>query len=157
MNKITAQKTCEGCLAVSLFYLLGLESTKEDEILCLTHALKFTKWDFTKGHLDYVAKLTNIKLYRITEKSIKINVWLIDKLLRKSPLILYTDFYVYHKILHYPHFIVVVNKKKNGLYKIFDPWDGKYKMSSPKMLSKSISSLRNKLKFIPQIIYRDTI
>lgn len=154
---MTVQSTCEGCLAISLFHLIGLKATKEDEFSCLIHALKFSKWDFTKGHLDYIAKLTKTSLCRITEESTRINKRFIDKILKKSPLVLYTDAYVYHKVCSYPHFIVIVKKKKNGFYKIFDPWDGKYKMFSPKILSRSISSLRNKLKFTPQIIYRNVI
>jgi hypothetical protein len=46
-----------------------------------------------------------------------------------------------------------MKKLKNG-YKIFDPWDGKIKDINSAVLSKGIISLRNLLKFCPQLIQK---
>lgn len=83
----------------------------------------------------------------------KIDLKLIDKLIKISPIIVYVDSYYLWKVSHYPHFIIVIKNQKNG-YKIFDPWDGKIKQISSFMLSKSIISLRNHLKFSPQLIQK---
>jgi hypothetical protein len=83
----------------------------------------------------------------------KINLRLVDKLIEVSPVIVYVDSYYLWKVSHYPHFIIVIEKTKDS-YKIFDSWDGKIKDISSKILSRSIVSLRNKLKFCPQVIQK---
>ncbi|RMG82926.1 MAG: hypothetical protein D6707_01955, partial [Bacteroidetes bacterium] len=83
----------------------------------------------------------------------KINLKLINKLIKISPVIVYVDSYYLWKVSHYPHFIIVVEKSKNG-YKIFDSWDGKIKQVNSNVLSKAIISLRNLLKFCPQLIQK---
>ncbi|HLF55107.1 MAG TPA: hypothetical protein VI612_05305 [Candidatus Nanoarchaeia archaeon] len=143
---MNAQSTFEGCLAVCLFRLIGLEVTPKKELACLVHSLKLSKWDFVKGHLDYISKNSNIKLKRhFCKKSNEI-----DKILKNSPLILNIDDYMLRKVIHYPHFILI-KKKVEGGYRIFDPWDGKNKFLNSKFLSRAIIELR-KLKFQPQVI-----
>jgi hypothetical protein len=81
----------------------------------------------------------------------KISLNLINSLFKNSPLIIYIDdFYVNHYI-HYPHFVIILKKQDNG-FRIFDPLDGKIKFVEAKKLSRAIKSLRNLLKFCPKLI-----
>lgn len=164
------QTTFETCLAVCLLNILGVKITPKREREIFYYALNFSKDNFVVGHLDFVARKFGAKIdFYIDNKSFfnfikkfkfsknisliqeKINLKLIDKLLKISPVIVYLDAYYLLKIVHYPHFIIVI-KKLNDEYKIFDPWQGKIKNMNSKILSKSISSLRNHLKFCPLLI-----
>ena len=144
-----AQSTFEGCLAVCLLKLTNQKVTKKKELEIILHALKFSKWNFTEGHLDFFKKQ---KLKQIVEKKNKLSLSIIDELLKKSEVIVYTDAFAYWKIKHYPHFVLVKNKSGSS-YKVFDPWDGKIKIMPRKTLSASSLSLR-RLGFSPQVIYR---
>ena len=134
------------------------------------HALQFSKWDFVAGHLDYLARahhkgtvcyvehLSRCRTQRrLTESDLidikgrQITIGFIDTLLKANPVILYTDAFAYHKFHHYPHFIVVL-RKQDAAYSIFDPWDGKSKLLSRQMLEESISLLRDHLLFSPLLI-----
>jgi len=166
------QSTFETCLAVCLLNVVGIKISKKKEMEIINYALNFSKYNFTLGHLDLIAKKFNVELnFYLDNKAYfnfvkkfkfsnkiklfihKIDLRLIDKLIKISPIIVYIDSYFIYKILHYPHFIIVIKKLNNG-YKIFDPWDGKIKVIKKKILSKSIISLRNFLKFCPQIIQK---
>ena len=166
------QSTFETCLAVSLLNLVGIKISKNKEREVIDYALDFSKYDFTVGHLDFVAKkfnakfdfyVDNVKFFNFIKKinfsnkinliCQKINLKFIDKLIKNSPVVIYLDSYYFYKISHYPHFIIVMKKLKNG-YKIFDPWDGKIKDINSAVLSKGIISLRNLLKFCPQLIQK---
>ena len=79
---------------------------------------------------------------------------MIDRYLEKYP-ILYLDAYYLFKKSHYPHFVTILGKERKGKelrYRIYDPWDGREKLIKSKILSKSISSLRNYLKMVPEMI-----
>jgi hypothetical protein len=150
--------------------LSGIKISQKKELEILNHALKFTKYDFAIGHLDYIARRygkkinlyhDNYILYKIinrTKFSKKINVEVqkidlkfIDNVIKKGPAIVYLDSYYLWNIVHFPHFIIVLEKIGNR-YRIFEPWDGKIKKISSKMVSKAIISLRNHLRFCPQVI-----
>ncbi len=166
------QTTFETCLAVDLLNLVGAEISKKIEREVINYALDFSKNNFTIGHLDFIAKKFNtkfdfyvdnrmffnfIKKFNFSNKinliQEKINLKLVSKLIKTSPVIVYVDSYYLWKINHYPHFIIVIEKSKDG-YKIFDSWDGKIKNINSATLSKSIISLRNLLKFCPQLIQK---
>lgn len=167
------QSTYETCLACCLLQAIGrskpLKLSRRLELDCINHSMKFSKNDFVIGHLDYIIKKFNTNVIRIVDnqkfynylKDInqspkikiehrKINLNLIDKLLDKRP-ILYIDAYSLFKVYHYPHFVTILDKIVDN-YKIFDTWDGKEKTTSGEMLSKSISSLRNRIRLCPQIL-----
>ena len=166
------QTTFETCLAVDLLNLVGTEISQKKEREVLNYALDFSKDNFTIGHLDFIARKFNarldfyvdnkpffnfIKKFKFLDKinliQEKINLKLIDKLIKISPVIVYVDSYYLWKVSHYPHFIIVIEKSKNS-YKIFDSRDGKIKNINSTTLSKSIISLRNLLKFCPQLIQK---
>ena len=56
--KITKQKTCKSCLSVCLMSLLesqkGIKLEDEEEFNILFEGLKFTRLDFSTGHLVYL-------------------------------------------------------------------------------------------------------
>ena len=167
------QKTCETCLSVCLMVTLkskGLEVKDEDEMKILVEGLKLFKLDFAVGQLIYVCKTfdVNIKLfidsplyYKILSKydypknlelvTKRIDNMLLREMVKNKPLIVYVDKYYIDKIYHFPHFIVLEYMNKNKTI-IMDPWDGKKKTLPSKILSRAISSLRNKLKISPKLI-----
>ncbi len=166
------QTTFETCLAVNLLNLIGVKISKKLERKVIDYALDFSKENFTIGHLDFIAKEFNVGLdFYVDNKTFfnfmrelkfsnkinliqkKIDLKLINKLIKISPVIVYVDSYYLWKVSHYPHFIIVIEKSKNG-YNIFDPWDGKIKRIGSNVLSKAISGLRNILKICPQLIQK---
>lgn len=166
------QSTFESCLAVDLLNLVGTKISQNKEREVIDYALDFSKDNFTIGHLDFIAKKFNAELdFYVDNKPFfnfikkinfsnkinllqeKIDLKLIDSLIKISPVIIYVDSYFLWKVSHYPHFIMVIEKSKNS-YKIFDPWDGKIKHINSNILSRAIISLRNLLKFCPQLIQK---
>jgi hypothetical protein len=182
MKKYYTQTTYETCLACCLLFLVSkikkIKINPKIELACIIHSLKFSKDDFGIGHFDFILKKFNVHITRIIDnksyfyklkrkykisnlktENKKINLVLLDKYLEKCP-ILYLDAYYLFQAIHYPHFVVVLEKEKNGeelKYKIYDPWDGREKFISSKILSKAISSLRNHFKMIPEIILVEPI
>lgn len=167
-----AQSTFESCLAVDLLNLIKTKISPKKEREVLDYALDYSKDHFTLGHLDFVATKLGIGLdyyiddnlfFNFTKKfqfsgkinllQEKIDLKLIDKLIRLSPVIVYLDAFIIWKITHAPHFIIVIENSRKG-YKIYDPWDGKIKLINPTVLSKAIISLRNLLKYCPQLIQK---
>jgi len=167
--KAYKQTTAETCLASSLLLLLGVKPNQKKEIEILINGLKFTKWDFTIGQLDFVARkhrknivyyINDKKILRVFKKlpiskrvkivQTNVNLKLIKKLI-KFPLIVYIDDYVIRKEVHYPHFIVVWKFDKNK-FVITDVWDGKIKKIKPSLLSRGMKLLRDKLKFNSEVI-----
>ncbi|HLD73137.1 MAG TPA: hypothetical protein VJA23_06160 [Candidatus Nanoarchaeia archaeon] len=166
------QSTFESCLAVDLLNLTETKISPKKERKVLDYALDYSKYHFTLGHLDFVATEFKVGLdYYIDNKlffnftkqfrfSGKINLFqekidlrLIDKLIKTSPVIVYLDAFVIWKITHAPHFIIVIENSRKG-YKIYDPWDGKIRLINSTVLSKAIISLRNLLKYCPQLIQK---
>ena len=168
------QTTYETCLACCLLQLVNnvkpIKITKKLELDCIVHSLKFSKNDFVIGHLDFIVKKFKVNILRIVDniyfynyiKKIKhsknintivqtIDLNLINNLLKKNYPIIYIDAYYLFKIHHYPHFVTVLKKNKNN-YKIFDTWDGKIKLINRITFLESIISLRNRLRFTPQIL-----
>ena len=136
----------------------------------MNYALKFSKLNWVAGHLDFVAKKFNVKLQwcvdnkrfyslakklplskNVSLKQNKITLRLINEKLRFAPVIVYVDDWILRRTVHYPHFTIILGEK-NAKCKIFDPWDGKEKLVEAKLLTKGITSLRNHLKFCPQVI-----
>jgi len=152
------QATCETCLACNLLInsKRNIRVAKDVELDVLNHALRFSKYNFTIGHLDYMARKYGVKINwfvegrlsysHIRKKAIhrnvsvykrKINIPFVDSLLKKSSVILYLDSYVLYGIHHYPHFITVAGKRGKS-YKIIDPWDGRIKIVGVRTLSRGI-------------------
>lgn len=167
------QTTYETCLAVSLLQAVDIVKpfriTKKLELECILHSMRFSRLDFVAGHLDFVARRFGVRILRIVDmekragyaKGIrvpnsrtevkKITLGLVDRLIKESPLILYTDSYALFGYVHLPHFVTVVGKK-NGKYMVFDPWFGRYMLVDGKTLSKAISLLRSHIRLVPQVI-----
>lgn len=170
---IKEQSTCETCLAICLIALIrksGLKVRDSEEVRILLEGIKFTKLDYSIGHLTYCCKKFSVNIeayiefFMFKEKlsklnlpknlkliSEKINKKFIQKMTQDSPVIVYINKFYLEKIFHYPHFIIVISlDDKNA--KIFDPWDGKYRNIPTPILIKSIASLRNKLRISPKLI-----
>lgn len=173
------QKHPETCLAKCLLILLEKQKkikTKNDkELEILNFSLKYDRENIARGHLEKVIKDFKVKISwyvgtkifynfvkrRKINKGINLRFSKVDlKLINQfdKPIICYIDqFYLWKKEMglyyryHYPHFIII-QKKTGKNYLIIDPNNGKEKKISSKLLSKSISSLKNKLWFSPQII-----
>ena len=174
------QKHPETCLAKCLMILIEKLKNKkiEDkyELDLLIFSLKYERENIARGHLEKVVKDFRVKIDWIADSKIfydfvkkmqipkdinlineKINLLLIDKLL-KNPLIIYTDRFhlwkkgddLYYKY-HYPHFIIITQKKGED-YEIIDPDDGRIKIIDAKSLGNAVNSLRNYLWISPQII-----
>ena len=169
-----AQTTFETCLAVDLLQLTEKSISKEEELKTINYALNFSKENFTIGHLEFIAKYYNldidfyvdnnwflnfIKGFKFSDKinvfHEKIDLSLINRQIKISPVIVYVDAFALWKITHAPHYIIVIRQSKVG-YEIYDPWDGKIKIINSDTLSKGIISLRNLLKYCPQLIQRKT-
>lgn len=163
------QTTCETCLASSLLLLLGTKPNQRKEMDILNYGLKFSKWNFVIGHLDFVARKYNKrittyieskKLIRVLKKmklskniriiNKPISLTLIKNILQK-PVIVYLDDFVFRKELHYPHFVIIWKIDKNKFI-LTDPWDGKIKRVSFGFIRKGIHYLKNQLNFSPQLI-----
>jgi len=173
--EIFEQKTCESCLAVCLMTLLKSEKSimleKDEEYRILFEGLKFTKQDFSTGHLDYLAKKfpeitfeqyidyevfhkilsklilpNNVKLY-----SQKINLKFLKEMVAQGPVITYIDMYTLDGIYHYSHFIILTKIDDENAV-IHDPWTGKRIELKTKALTRSISYVRNMLKISPKLI-----
>ncbi len=173
--KIWKQRSCESCLSVSLMSLLesqkGIKLEDEEEFNILLEGLKFTRIDFSTGHLAYLAKklpkLTfeqyidfdifykilskleipeNLKMY-----SKKINLKFLKEMTKESPVIIYVDMFTLEGVYHYSHFVVLteINDEKAI---IFDPWSGEQIEIKTKILMRSISYVRNRLKIAPKLI-----
>lgn len=140
------QTTYETCLACCLLSGAGIRITKKLELETITHSMKFSKHDFVGGHLDFM-KIFPVKLRKIIRD---IDLTLVDELIEKRPIV-YVDSYCLFGKPHLPHFITVLEKKRNG-YVIYDPWDGKKKLLSEKKLSNGISLLKNYIKLKSHII-----
>jgi uncharacterized protein YvpB len=137
------------------------------ELECINHSMKFSKTDFVGGHLDFIAKKfgsgatrtidndiirkfmkNNIKTHVIKQK---VTVKLIDTLVEKKPIIYLDSYCLYKNAAHMPHFVTVLGADHNN-YFIYDPWDGKKKYVSKKIIAKAVSCLRNRIVLCPQII-----
>jgi len=173
--KIEKQRSCEGCLSVCLMSLLdyqkGIKLDEKEEFNILFEGLKFTRLDFSTGHLVYLAKkfpeLTfeqyidfdvfyeilkkldspkNLKLY-----SKKINLKFLKEMTKENPVIIYVDMFTFDGIYHYSHF-VILKEIDDEKATIFDPWSGEKIEMKTKILMRSISYVRNMLKISPKLI-----
>ena len=166
------QSTFETCLAVCLLTLIGKEVSQKKEREVIDYALNFSKYNFTIGHLEFIVKKFNTGFYfyvdnkrfcnfikkfkpsnKIALLQEKISLKLINELIKVSPVIVYVDSFYLWKVRHYPHFIIILERYKQS-YKIFDSWDGKIKPINHTILAKAVTSLRNLLKFCPQLIQK---
>mgnify|MGYP001585341045 CR=1 FL=1 len=173
--KIDKQQTCESCLSVCLMNLLefqkGIKLDQQEEYNILFEGLKFTRLDFSTGHLVYLSrKFPNLTFeqyidfnifYKILERldlpknlkmhSKKINLKFLKKITKENPVIIYVDMFTLEGIYHYSHF-VILKEINNENATIFDPWSGEKIEMKTKILMKSISYIRNKLKISPKLI-----
>jgi uncharacterized protein YvpB len=167
-----SQTTFETCLAVNLLQLTGKDISKDAELRTIYHAMNFSKDNFTIGHLDFIAENYNLELnfyvdnawflnfistftfsdkIKVFHKKIDLNF--INRQIKISPVIVYIDSFALWKITHAPHFIIVIEQSE-ARYTIYDPWDGGIRNISSETLSKGIASLRNLLKYCPQLIQK---
>jgi len=139
---------------------------RKDEIEIWKHGWKF---NYLIGQLNYVASKYDEKFEVYVENKYyfsrlqkqkgdgikvlnkKIDTELLIKLLKKGEAIIYIDCYYLQKVLHAPHFVIAVRQVKNGI-EIADPFDGKIKRISIRVVDRAISSLRNHLKYSPVLI-----
>ncbi len=162
--KIIKQSTYESCLPCCLLMLTG--KSNKDEIKIWKSGWKF---DYLIGQLNFVSakykrqfdvyvenkyyfnefeavKNSNIKLINK-----KIDLKLLDSLLKYGQVIIYLDNYYLQKIVHAPHFILALSSDSKHI-KVADPFDGKLKQLPRDLLNKGIISLRNHLKFSPVLV-----
>ncbi len=173
--KIEKQRSCESCLSVCLMSLLdsqkGIILDEKEEFNILFEGLKFTRLDFSTGHLVYLAKkLPELTFeqyidfdvfYEILKKldipknlklcSKKINLKFLKEMTKENPAIIYIDMFTLEGIYHYSHFVILkeINDEKAT---IFDPWSGEKIEMKTKILMKSVSYVRNMLKISPKLI-----
>jgi len=173
--KIDKQRSCESCLSVCLMSLLysqkGIKLDEKEEFNILFEGLKFTRLDFSTGHLVYLSKkfpeLTfeqyidfdvfyeilnkldlpkNLKMYPK-----KINLKFLKEMTQENPAIIYIDMFTLEGIYHYSHF-VILKEIDDEKATIFDPWSGEKIEMETKVLMRSISYIRNMLKISPKLI-----
>lgn len=171
--KIKTQSTIETCLSMCLIAFLeqkGIPVPENEEINILVEGIKFTKFDYSTGHLVYVASKYPVRIeqhidyltfYQLLSKfkypknmklfNTKIDHKSIAKFLQFSPIILYVDQYYLEGGLHISH-LVILEGITDEIAIILDSWDGRRKKIPTKILIRSIQSLRNKLKISPKII-----
>lgn len=173
--KIDKQKTCESCLSVCLMSLLelqkGIKLGEEEEFNILFEGLRFTRLDFSTGHLVYLAKkFPNLTFeqyidfdvfYEILKKlnipenlkiyPQKINLKFLKEITKENPVIIYMDIFTLEGIYHYSHF-VILKEIDDEKATIFDPWSGEKIEMKTKTLMRSISYVRNMLKISPKLI-----
>ena len=173
--KIDKQKTCESCLSVCLMSLLefqkGIRLGKEEEFNILFEGLKFTRLDFSTGHLVYLAKkfpdfifeqyIDLDVFYKILDKldlprnlklyPRKIDLKFLKQVMKESPVIIYIDMFTLEGIYHYSHF-VILKDIDNEMATIVDPWSGEKIEMKTKVLMRSISYVKNMLKISPKLI-----
>jgi hypothetical protein len=139
------------------------DGARKDEIEIWKHGWKF---NYLIGQLNYVANKYSVKFEVYVENKYyfdqlqkqkrrdvtlvnkKIDVALIDKLLKKGTVIVYLDNYVFQKVLHAPHFVLALGHRA-ALMEIADPFDGKVKKISASSIRKGIRDLGNHLKYSP--------
>lgn len=168
-----AQSTYESCLAWCLLHLAEEEITKDKEIEIVEYSLRFTKKDFTIGHLEAVhdkfkkitlhidadfryeckstAQLKNSANIHICPCDVLALMQFFDDKLLTQPVILYLDSFALWKQIHYPHYVIIIGKKDTK-YTVIDPWDGKKKKVSEKVIHEGIKLLKNYLGFAPRLI-----
>lgn len=162
--KIIKQSTYETCLACCL--LIIADGARKDEIEIWKHGWKF---NYLIGQLNYVANKYGVKFEAFIENKYyfdqlqkqkrrgvtlvnkKIDVILINELLKKGTAIVYVDNYVLQKVLHAPHFVLALERRADHM-EIADPFDGKIKKVSVNSIRKGIGDLRNHLKYSPVVI-----
>lgn len=169
---ITPQSTIDSCLSICLMTLLrqkGIDVPASEEMNMLVEGLKFTKFDYSTGHVAYVSAKYDVGIEQYVDfpgfffllskyhyppkmKLISqiINLRLITKLLKSSPLIIYVNQYFLGGGLHASHFVIL--EKLDAFATIVDPWDGERKKIPTPIFLKSIKSLRTYLKISPKII-----
>lgn len=169
---IQPQSTIETCLSMCLIALLEqknitVEKTAEMDILI--EGLKFTKFDYSTGHVASICQKYPIQAMQYVENPYffnflskykypenmqlinqKINKKFIDKNKNNLPFIIYIDHF-YFSGIHTSHFVILEKIGKTNAT-ILDPWDGKRKIVKTKILFSAITSLRNRLKISPKII-----
>lgn len=172
---IKPQSTIETCLSMCLIALLehkGITIEENAEINILIDGLKFTKFDYSTGHLVYVCNKYPVQITQYIENTFfyhllskypypenmqlvnqKINKYFIEKNKQHLPCILYIDqsYLTEVKGVRISHFVILEKFGKISAT-ILDPWDGKRKNISTKFLMHSIQSLRNNLKISPKLI-----
>lgn len=160
------QSTYESCLATSLMMLAGNKPDKDQEVEIWKSGWSF---NYLIGQLNYFSKENHLSLkayienkyyFHNLEKERSKNVYLVNQkidlrlvrqLLDKGALVLYIDNYYLQKIVHAPHFILVLSKKEKS-FTVADPFDGKLKEVSDDVIKKAVISLRNHLKYSPALI-----
>lgn len=161
------QTTCQSCLPSCLLMLRNKPVNEVAELKLLINGFKRFRDIYALGILDEFSNsyqqplevvinnkwMTNYYRAHITSSQISINYHILnEELLRKqnSPFILYIDNNSIGSYSHEPHFVIVQPTEKQ-LYTI-DPWTGKRKKTSYKILIKGVNSLSKHLKICPILI-----
>jgi len=168
------QSTPETCLACCL--LRSVESStsgrafRQLELTCFVHAMKYSKFDFVVGHLDYMTARYLVRIHRIMDRGRyprpgarasaprnvttvrrNISVAVVRELVAKGAVIIYVDAFALYGVCHYPHFVCVL-KAAGARFIIFDPWNGKVRKLDARTLSRGITLLRNHIRLCPQLL-----
>ncbi len=96
--------------------------------------------------LDKLDAPKNLRMYPK-----KINLKFLKEMTKEGPVVIYIDMFTLERIYHYSHFVVLdgIDDKKAV---ILDPWTGKKIEMEARVLTRSISYVRNMLKISPKLI-----
>ncbi len=164
--KIIKQTTHDTCQACAILMLIG--GNKKDEIEVWKHGWKF---NYLLGQTSYVSqkykknftiyienkyyfeKIQKQKKDKVNLKNEKINLKLIEKVIKDNNVAVYVDSYYPYVPgnLHAPHFWVIL-EINDKFVEVADPWYGKKLKIPINIFKKSIISLRNLLKYSPVLI-----
>lgn len=75
----------------------------------------------------------------------------IGKRLANGSLAVLLDDYPLFKIVHYPHWVVVL-EQRGRKFRIFEPWEGKVRWVSFGLIDNGVKLLRRHLRWSPQMI-----
>lgn len=146
----------------------------EKELDIVNSSMRFTKKDFTIGHLEAVqdkfkeitlvidtnfrrecnsvAQLRKSKKIRILPCAVQVIIPLfLEEVKEKYPLIVYLDAFALWEYKHYPHYVIIL-KAVNGNYHILDPWDGKKRIVPAQQFLEGVALLKEYLHFAPRAI-----
>lgn len=160
------QTIYETCLAVCMLQLLNIKPTSEMEVEIWKNGWKF---NFLEGQLNFVTKKWDQKvdliienkdyaqhLQRLVNQNIRVfhrkftNSFL-DKIIQRSPAVIYVDNYYLTNLIHYPHFIFIFQQTRK-YFKVADSWNGTIKNLSKNKIYKAVQGLRKQFKFSPVVI-----
>jgi len=165
------QTTVESCLACCLLQAshiyAGRHIRKGDEHRLLFYGLKFSRDDFVAGHLwlferEFGLKTNryvhNRRLYDFLKAGMKtemvqkkICIRFIDEVLKDSLAAIVIDKFPLLGDFHYPHWILLLEKKGKG-YVCYEPREGIVRNISERLLKEALISYLVRIWGAPQMI-----